>query len=89
MLKNEEYYRCRVCGLQQDDLPWGEDGETPSFNICPCCGTEFGYEDFTLEATRAQRERWLSTGAKWFKPKEKPEGWNLDEQLKKIPQHFL
>ena len=86
---NEEFYKCRVCGLRQDGLPWGEDGKTPSFNVCSCCGTEFGYEDATLKAIRLQRERWLSTSAKWFNPKDKPQDWNLDEQLKEIPEPFL
>lgn len=86
---NEEDYRCRVCGLQLDGPPWGENGKDPSFCICPCCGTEFGYEDGTLKAIKAQRERWLSAGAKWFNPKDKPEKWNFDEQLQQIPQFFL
>ena len=39
MHKNEdEAYRCRVCGLNQDFKPWGEDGKTPAFEICGCCG---------------------------------------------------
>lgn len=40
---------CRVCGLDQDENPWGEDNASPTFDICACCGTEFGYHDFTLE----------------------------------------
>jgi len=34
---NKELFLCRVCGLEQDDTPWGEDGKTASFNICDCC----------------------------------------------------
>lgn len=80
---------CRVCGLYNDDFPWGEDGSSPSYNICPCCGVEFGYEDYTVESVKRYRMIWIRNGAIWFIPKEKPQGWNLDIQLKKIPQQFL
>jgi hypothetical protein len=26
-------------------MPWGDDGQTPSYEICPNCNAEFGYED--------------------------------------------
>jgi hypothetical protein len=86
MLKNENDY-CRVCGLQQDQ-PWGEDGETPSFSICPCCGVEFGYEDSLPEGVRAFRKEWLGAGAPWFRPTSKPENWNLEAQMRNIPTKF-
>lgn len=40
-------YRCLMRGLKQNEPPWGERRATPSFEICPYCGTEFGYEDAT------------------------------------------
>ena len=37
---------CYVCGLNYENFfPWGPDGQTPSHDICGCCGVEFGYED--------------------------------------------
>jgi hypothetical protein len=36
-------YSCPVCGL--DGLQEPGDAEFASFEICPCCGTEFGYDD--------------------------------------------
>lgn len=86
MLNN--LHRCRVCGLLQDEAPWGEDGCSASFNICDCCGTEFGYEDATLIGILRKRERWLADGAQWFSPKATPSDWNLQEQLQKIPEEF-
>jgi hypothetical protein len=68
--------------------PWGEDGQSPSFDICACCGAEFGYEDCQLAAVRRYREQWLSGGAKWWDPKFEPEGWSLDEQLRNVPPEF-
>ena len=44
MHKNNEFYVCRVCGAEQPEAPWGDDGETPTYDICNCCGVEFGYE---------------------------------------------
>lgn len=35
------------------------------YNICPCCGTEFGLDD--VEMTHAElRDQWLRQGAVWF-----------------------
>lgn len=45
----EEHF-CRICGLYSEDKPWGEDGHCPTYDICPCCGCEFGYEDYTVES---------------------------------------
>lgn len=79
---------CRVCGKIQDDPPWGEDGETPAFEICGCCGVDFGYQDCTLETVKKFREEWLKKGGKWIAPDEKPANWSLEEQMKKIPKEY-
>jgi hypothetical protein len=84
-----KYYPCRICGLLQEDPPWGEDDKTPSFEICACCGVEFGYEDINFVSIRNYRARWLEEGAEWFDVKAKPMEWNLEEQLKNIPSEFL
>jgi len=88
-MHNEEKYFCRVCGYKYLKPPWGEDGKTPLFEYCDCCGVEFGYGDSTLKSIRKHREKWLSGGAKWLNEKNKPDGWDLKEQLKKIPDAFL
>jgi hypothetical protein len=88
-MHNKNKYPCRVCGLILDEPPWGKDGETPSFDICLCCGVEFGYEDSLLKGIRTYRESWLSNGAKWCYSKSKPTEWDLNEQLKNIPSEFL
>ena len=79
---------CRVCGKIQDDLPWGEDGKSPTYDICDCCGVEFGYGDCILKAIHASRKRWLSNGAGWKYPEKKPINWSLDEQMKNISVEF-
>ncbi len=91
-LISRSYYICRVCGLDvyyyYYDPPWTPDN-IASDDICPCCGVHFGYEDFTLEGMKEYRKQWLDKGAKWFVPKEKPENWSLEEQMKNIPKEFL
>jgi hypothetical protein len=79
---------CRVCGKIQDDRPWGEDGQCPTYDICDCCGTEFGYGDCTLKAIRASRERWLAKDAVWKHQEEKPANWSLEEQMRNIPREY-
>ena len=83
-----ENFACRVCGLIQPKEPWGENGENPNFNICYCCGVEFGYEDCTKESVKAYRKKWLEVGANWWTVKEKPKDWDIEKQLQNIPVNF-
>jgi hypothetical protein len=85
---HNDLFHCRVCGLRLEEPPWGEDGRTPLFDICPCCGVEFGYGDASLKGVKAHRGRWLEQGAPWSIPKQRPADWNLDEQLAQIPQAY-
>jgi hypothetical protein len=78
-------HNCSVCGLYIEDAPWGEDNKTPTYEICPCCGVEFGNEDYTTKSVAAYRSKWLSEGATWFLKKQKPMEWDLEVQLKDIP----
>jgi hypothetical protein len=66
-------FTCPVCFY--DKMPDAPE----SYNICPCCGTEFGTDD--EERTPAQlREYWISSGAKWFY-QDAPPTWNAWFQL--------
>jgi len=51
------------------------------YNICDCCGTEFGNDDELLSSS-ALRERWVEKGAKWFFG-EPPANWQPWVQLLK------
>ena len=72
---------CRICGFKLRFSPWGKDNNTPTYYICPCCGAEFGYDDYTPKSIKAYREKWIKSGAKWFDSKMKPENWNIEDQL--------
>jgi hypothetical protein len=48
-MKNDEDYICRVCGLELEEPPWGDDSKSPTFEHCPYCGVEFGYGDAISE----------------------------------------
>ncbi|BEG98213.1 hypothetical protein [Bacteroides sedimenti] len=82
-------HNCRVCGLYIEDKPWGKDGLCPTYEICPCCGVEFGNEDYTPESIKRFRNNWIQQGAKWDESRDKPENWNLNEQLRDIPDDYL
>lgn len=72
---------CPVCGYDGlTEPPFDEDGN-PSYEICNCCGYEFGFDEASFEE---HRSKWLSEGAKWFNPKAQPDGWTPSMQLLKI-----
>jgi hypothetical protein len=57
-----------------------------SFEICSCCGFEFGFDDDAgasghTTSFEDHREDWLERGAPWFSPTRRPPGWDVDEQL--------
>ncbi|WP_250261726.1 hypothetical protein [Escherichia coli] len=79
---------CRVCGAEQPEAPWGDDGETPTYDICNCCGVEFGYEDSTVQSIKKYRAKWLDSGAKWMNKKSEPQNRSVDEQLAHIPLKY-
>lgn len=70
-------YVCPVCGYP--DL--ADPPVDMSYEICPSCGTEFGYTDFSRSHFELMLD-WLRTGprwhAEWMPP---PVGWNPRRQL--------
>jgi hypothetical protein len=66
-------YECPVCFYA--DLPYAP----ADYNICPCCGTEFGNDDAEWNHQQL-RAAWLAGGANWFFGRP-PEGWNPWVQL--------
>ncbi len=57
-------YICPVCeygGLE-------EDPKTRTFEICPQCGTEFGYQD-CVTSHEELRKRWIAEGKPFKHPR--------------------
>lgn len=70
-------FRCLVCGY--DEMPH----PPRDYNICPCCGVEFGLDD-AFESHRELRDAWLQEGAPWFSsehPFVRPVNWDAWDQL--------
>ncbi len=76
---------CPVCGFDRlAEPPYNAEGGG-SFEICPCCGFEYGFDDHGEGRTHAaHRADWLERGAPWFDPDARPEGWDLQRQLEGV-----
>lgn len=79
---------CRVCGYRWPTPPWGDDGESPDFDICPCCEVEAGYEDASPEGARRYRAEWLANGAPWADESTPHDGLTTEERLTHVPPGF-
>jgi hypothetical protein len=80
---------CIVCGFDLGFKPWNED--SPSDEICPCCGIQYGYDDAdNADLQRQQvyeqwRLRWVKGGMTWWsKSRLPPAGWNPALQLRRL-----
>lgn len=76
---------CPVCGFDGlEESPYNKSNQ-PSYEICPCCGFEFGFDrDDDLRAFDVFRKAWIEKGACWFIPRLKPKCWSLKKQLAKL-----
>jgi len=67
---------CPVCGYPDLLEP-----PTMSFEICPSCGTEFGYKDFRT-SHETLRAVWLRSGPRWYADwLPQPAHWQPRKQL--------
>ena len=83
-----ERYLCPVCGYPDlSETPWTN--ESPSDEVCPSCGTHFGYDDVAAgdaaerqQFYRRRRSEWRMAGCQWFSVStHPPSGWNAERQL--------
>ena len=74
---------CPVVGYELDCTPWH--GESPSDEICPSCGIQFGYDDACPETRTgvyaAWRTRWMAAGMRWWSSRPPPASWDPAVQL--------
>jgi hypothetical protein len=68
-------YTCPVCAYEQLRYP------PIDFTICPCCGTEFGYQD-ARKSFSELRVEWIYRGMRWHSNVVRPPlDWNGVKQL--------
>ena len=79
---------CPVCGYDGLDEPAFDERGVGSDDICPCCGFQFGLDDFPFEdrerLVAEWRERWVAGGCVWKYAtgcRRPPEGWDPQAQL--------
>jgi len=79
----EPRYQCPVCGYPGLAEPARFENGYPSYEICPSCGFEFGYDDDEAGDTyESWRERWIADGMPWrIRSYRTPPGWDPAAQL--------
>jgi hypothetical protein len=79
-MANAQINHCPVCGYgplaesysSTQELRW-------SYDICPCCGCEYGYDDHEQHFLG-----WQNRGCPWLHPGQMPDNWQLESQLPNI-----
>lgn len=68
-------YICPVCFYDGLFEPAYDENGIGSDEICPCCGFQFGLDDFPEKEAQIVewRKRWTNEGRKWFSDVRKPE----------------
>jgi hypothetical protein len=79
-------HRCPVCAWPKLAEPARSASGGASFEICPCCGFEFGVSDDDAGMSYAEwRERWIRDGMKWWSPSHPaPARWSAKRQLARL-----
>lgn len=84
----------QVIDLSKVKPPYCEFWGNPSYEVCDCCGFEFGFDDDPGGTAKAETfdeylAHWISKGCQWFTPKKRPHDWSIEDQLEsagiKIP----
>ena len=85
-MQNKDANTCPVCGYGKLNEPAYDGFDCPSFDICPSCGTEFGYDDASKSHTKL-RNAWIGSGMKWSSQAEKaPADWDPKKQLLNVKE---
>lgn len=81
----EDIYCCPVCGSDEVDLPYANNGSA-SFEICPDCGIEYGFDDQVYDTDIVEvvthEKKWKQLRSHWLEGKEVTE--NLSKRLQTI-----
>lgn len=80
-VENSQIYLCPVCEYDKLDEPPYDSFGYPTYNMCPCCGTEFGYDDVTKKHSEL-RNAWIGNGMRWWsKNAQPPNNWDPEIQV--------
>lgn len=88
---SDQFFVCPVCGYPQlTRRPWQE--ASASHEICPSCGTHFGYDDAAggdagerLRIYAERRNDWKAAGCPWRSASAQiPERWDPVQQLRNV-----
>ena len=79
-------HMCPVCGYPSLEEPPRSETNRGSFEICPCCGFEFGYTDEAKGISYEEwRRRWIAKGMPWSaRSVLPPPGLDRVEQLRRL-----
>ncbi len=86
-MKNEAlrgYFACPACGWDDQISPPMDTLGYPSYDICSCCGIQYGYHDIMGITYRAWRDKWVRNGMRWNSYSDPPPDWDPVRQLKKL-----
>ncbi len=79
---------CPVCGYDKLTEPPYDLLGYPSYEICSCCGFEYGFDDGSEGKTfEVYRAEWISNGYPFYVVSAKPADWGdteIQNQLKNI-----
>ncbi len=82
---SKKTYLCPVCGFDGLKEPPLGPQKSPSYEICPCCGFEPGFDAIDDPGSLAAfRQKWIEVGSPWFMPRLKPKSWDLKKQMKNL-----
>ncbi|PCJ21245.1 MAG: hypothetical protein COB02_01280 [Candidatus Cloacimonadota bacterium] len=87
-------YKCLVCawtGLEENPIK-----DLFSFEVCGCCGCQYGYDIKNLRDVITYREGWLLNSAPWFdneinlekQENNRPEKWSIEKAKARIKDHL-
>ena len=78
---------CPVCGYPKLSQPPYDSYGYPTYEICSCCGFEFGFDDSVQDRTfERYREEWIEDGFP-FRHKPVPRNWSkrqMEQQLENV-----
>lgn len=76
---------CPVCGYDKlAEVPYDQYGY-PSYEICPCCGFEYGFDDSSEGKTFEEyRNEWIKNGYPFYDNEVLPKNWSEVDMLKQL-----